>query len=233
MEDKDWKIDPLSLFSHELKTPLSSLKLGLSLLEKDFEEHKKLLPLMQSELEGMIDFITDNLDLRFIQKKKDMFQWEWRDFNSLLSKSCASFKLIAQKRNVVFEVERPKPEPELFVDVSWMLRLLGNLLSNALKFSPKSGKIFIKYALDDKKRAFVCSIRDEGPGLTDSKKVFDLFYKNPAGKTGQSSGLGLGISKAIIEAHGGSLSASSGDEGKGSLFRFILPKARLLKPSAA
>ena len=225
---KDWKIDPLSLFSHELKTPLSSLKLGLSLLEKDFEKHKKLLPLMQGELEAMIDFITDNLDLRFIQKKKDMFQWEWRSFDSLILKACSSFKLIAQKKDIVFKIERPKHEPELFVDVSWMLSLLGNLLSNALKFSPNKGKIFIQYGLDDKKRAFVCSVRDEGPGLKDSKKVFDSCYE---GQTIKGSGLGLSISKAIIEAHGGSLSASSIKEG--SLFCFVLPKARLIKPSAA
>ena len=234
MTDKKWKIDPISLFSHELKTPLSSLKMGLNLLEKDFEKHKDILYLMKDEVEKMIDFITDNLDLRFIQNKKDLFQWEWISFEPILSQACSSLKLMAQEENISFQIKEIEGENfELFVDSSWIARLLENLLSNAIQFSPKNSQIFIEYGLDEKK-AFFCSIKDEGMGLSDNKKVFDLFYKSPwpSKKNIKNTGLGLSIVKAIVKAHGGNIKAFSKSQTPGTTFYFTLPQARLLKQSA-
>ena len=235
MKNKDWKMDPISLFSHELKTPLSSLKLGLSLLEKDFEKHRNLLHLMQIEVEKMIDFITDNLDLRCIQKKRDLFQWEWKNFEPVLSQACSSLKLIAQKENITFHIKESKRKGlfELFMDSSWITCLLNNLLSNAIQFSPKNSQIFIEYGFNDKK-AFVCSIKDEGTSFSDNKKIFDLFYKSslPSKEYLKNTGLGLSIAKAIVEAHKGRIKAFSNPQSQGATFQFTLPQARLIRKSA-
>jgi len=233
MTDKKWKIDPISLFSHELKTPLSSLKMGLSLLEKDFGRHKNILPLMKDEVGKMIDFVTDNLDLRFIQKKRDLFQKEWKNFRPILSKVCSSLKLITQEENISFQTKETEGENfELFIDSSWISRLLENLLSNAIQFSPKNSRIFIEYGLN-RKKAFFCSIEDEGTGLSDSRKVFDLFYKSsvPSKKHIKNTGLGLSIAKAIVETHGGGIKAFSKNQ-KGATFYFTIPQVRLLRQSA-
>ena len=234
MKNSHWKIDPISLFSHELKTPLSSIRLGLSLLEKDFEKHKSMLPLIMGEVDRIVDFITDNLDLRYIQEKKDMFQFEWKTFGPILSKVCSSLSLTAEAENITFCIKEPKSDNfEIFMDPSWFSCLLENLLSNAIKFSPKDSKIFIEYSCDNKE-GFVFSVRDEGQGIPDSKKVFDPFYKSPLPlkKNLKNTGLGLSIAKAIVEAHGGSISAFSESQTKGASFRFVLPKVRLLKQSA-
>lgn len=233
MKKKHWKIDPISLFSHELKTPLSSLRLAIGLLEKDFNKHKNMLGLMKGEVEKMIAFITDNLDLRFIQERKDLFQWEWKNFESILSETLSSLKILAQKEQVSFHVKKDKlnKELELFIDSSWMKRLLENLLSNAICFSPQAGKIYIEYGLNSKNRFFF-SVKDEGPGILDSKKVFDPFYKQALSgkKNFKNTGLGLSIAQAIVSAHGGNIKATALTQG--TEFCFTLPKVRILKQSA-
>ena len=235
MKNKDWKIDPISLFSHELKTPLSSLKLGLSLLEKDFEKHKDILFLMKEEVEKMIDFIMDNLDLRYIQEKKDLFQWEWKNFEPILSQACSSLKLIAQNENITFHTKNLKGNGsiELFMDSSWIRCLLKNLLSNAVQFSPKNSQIFIEYGCNNNKN-FTCSIKDKGTGLSDDENIFDPFYKSSwPSKNLKNTGLGLSIAKAIVEAHGGRIKAFSSPQAhQGTTFQFTLPQARFIKQSA-
>ncbi len=234
MKEKKWKIDPVSLFSHELKTPLSSLKLGLSLLEKDFQKHKNILCLLQEEVERMIDFVMDNLDLRWIQKKKGLFCREWRSFEPILSQACSSLKLIAQEENISFQIQEGTGEPfEVFADASWIARLLENLLSNAIQISPKNGKIFIEYGWNEKK-AFFCSVRDEGPGFPNNKEIFNLFYKSaaPSKSAVKNTGLGLSIAKAIAEAHGGQIAAVSKAQAKGAEIRFTIPQIRPLRQPA-
>ena len=235
MKNKNWKIDPISLFSHELKTPLSSLKLGFDLLEKDFEKNKEILQLMKGEVDKMIDLITDHLDLRFIQKKKDLFQWEWKSFEPVLLEVCDSLKLTAQKEHISVHIKKPQSTDgfELFMDSSWISRLLENLLSNAIGFSPKHSQVFIEYGWENNNK-FFCSIKDEGPGLSNNEKVFDLFYKKAPSKKKhlKNTGLGLSIAKAIVETHGGHIKAISNTSDQGTTFHFVLPKARLLKQSA-
>lgn len=237
MKEKKWEIDPVSLFSHELKTPLSSLRIGLSLLEKDLsnpknlQKHKELFQLMQEEVERMIDFIKDNLDLRFIQNKKDLLQWEWINFKTLIPQVCSSLKLIAQAYNIGFDIkEKSKEDFEVFADPVWIKHVLENLLVNAICFSPNNGKVSIEYGLTEK-NSFFCFIRDEGPGLPKNQNVFDLFYKrsSPFKRDLKNTGLGLNIAKEILLAHGGHISAFSEKEKPGAVFHFELPKTRLFK----
>ena len=226
------KIDPVSLFSHELKTPLSSLKLALSLLEKDFKQHKSLLPLMKKEVDQMIDFIIGNLDLRYIQGEEKLFQYNWQKFEPIISEACLSLKLIAQKEKISFKIKNTSQKNfEVFIDSSWIICALKNLLSNALQASPENSIIFIEFGLNDKDK-FSCSVRDEGKGILEPKKVFDLFYKDPTNKKVniKNTGLGLSIAKAIVTAHNGDIQAFSNK--KGTTFYFNLPQVRLLKQSA-
>ena len=231
MKNKKLKIDPISLFSHELKTPLSSLKLGLNLLQRDFQKHKNIIKIMDKELDKMVHFITDNLDLRLIQKKTDLFQWKWGAFETLLFKTCSSLKLIAQEENIQFDIKKPEEKIELFMDSSWFTCLLNNLLSNAIQYSPKNSKIFIEYFYDSKK-GFVFSIQNKEISDFNSKKVFELFYKGAQYKKGlKNTGLGLAIVKAIVEAHKGEIKAFS--KSQKIRFCFVLPQARLLKKKVA
>ena len=229
MKSPKLKIDPVSLFSHELKTPLSSLQLGLSLLEKDFENNKDLIPLLREELEYLSHFITDNLDLRTLQNKKELFDFKWQSFDLLLEKACSSLNLLAKQAEIRFDVQSNFHDGELFIDESWMFRALYNLLSNALNFSKPNSSIVVKFGLN-KAKDFYCSVANQTEQSIDTKKVFDLFYTKNFKQKVKGTGLGLTLVKAIIKAHKGQIKVES--KNQEVLFYFSLPKLRSLKSSA-
>lgn len=228
-------LDPISLFSHELKTPLSSLQIALSLLSSDITKHKDLFPLMQEEVRKMSDFITDTLDLRYIQNNKKMFQFEWQEFAPALLKACSSFKLLAKKHKISINLKPTTHKKfEVFMDAKWMNQVLENLISNALQVTAKSGTICIEYGLQNQ-GSFYCLVKDQGPGLKNKNKIFQAFYTSSIkSKIGlKNQGLGLSIAKACIQAHKGSLQAyNCKNTTTGSCFKFSLPKARLLQQAA-
>ena len=229
MKKSLFKIDPISFFSHELKTPLSSLRLGMSLLEKNFYKNKNLIPLLQEELDYLSQMITDNLDLRVLQSKKDLFELKWQSFAPLVDRACSSLSLLAQKDNLSFDVIKPKLEHEVFMDSSWLFRVLYNLLSNSLNFSIPNSSIVVKFGLN-KERGFYCSVTNTSYEPINSKKAFDLFYTKSFKQKIKGTGLGLSLAKAIVKAHKGKIKAYSKD--KETIFCFTLPKVRSLKTAA-
>ena len=229
MKKNSFKLDAISLFSHELKTPLSSLQLGLSLLEKDFNKNKNLIPLLKEELEYLSQFITDNLDLRVLQNKKELLELKWQSFDLLLEKACSSLSLLAQKENINFEIKKPDLEVEVFIDSSWIFRVLYNLLSNALNFSVSNSSVIIESGLN-KNHIFYCSVKNTAYQKIDTKKVFNLFYTKNFKQKLKGTGLGLSLVKAVVTAHGGQIKANS--KGREIAFYLTLPKSRLFKKSA-
>ena len=229
MKKAKFKIDPISLFSHELKTPLSSLQLGLSLLEKDFSKNKDLIPLLKEELEYLSQFITDNLDLRVLQNKKDLFNLKWQSFDLLVEKACSSLSLLAKKSAVSFDTQNSHLALELFIDESWIFRALHNLLSNALNFSQPNSSIVIKFGLNESKD-FYCSVANKTDKPIDTKKVFSLFYTKNFKQSVKGTGLGLSLVQEIVKAHKGRIKAYSRE--KETVFYFTLPKVRALKQPA-
>ncbi|MCZ0932784.1 MAG: HAMP domain-containing sensor histidine kinase [Oligoflexia bacterium] len=229
MKKNGFELDPISLFSHELKTPLSSLQLGLSLLERDFNKNKNLIPLLKEELEYLIQFVTDNLDLRVLQNKKKWLELKWQSFDSLVEKACSSLNLLAQRENINFEIKKLNSELEVFIDSSWMFRVLYNLLSNALNFSVPHSSVIIESGLD-KDHVFYCLVKNTAYEPIDSKKVFDLFYTKNFKPKAKGAGLGLNLVQAIVTAHKGQIKADT--KGKETVFYFTLPQSRQLKKSA-
>ena len=229
MKKVNFGLDPLSLFSHELKTPLSSLALGLSLLEKDFEKHKDILPLLKKEVEYLNQFITDNLDLRVLKNQKNILDLKWQLFDPLIEKACSSLSLLAQKESINFKIKKPDLDLELYMDSSWIICVLYNLLSNALNFSIPESSVTIEYGLNAD-HVFYCLVKNTSYKAIDTKKVFDLFYTKNFKQKVKGTGLGLSLSQAIVQAHGGEIKADSNSED--TFFCFTLPKNRILKKSA-
>ena len=242
MKNTKLKLDPLSIFSHELKTPLSSLKLGLDIIKKrpGSKQNEDILNLMEEELNNLIEFINTQLDLKLIQEKQDLLKFQWDFWINPLSKALSTCHLPAKQKNITFKInnqtEIPKQkEFEIFMDPQWMSQVLINLLSNALKFSPKNTTIFIDYKLLPN-NTFQCSVTDEGERLSekDSFKLFETYYTGTQKEGIKGTGLGLALVKAVVENHGGSIQAfPSKEAGKGSVFSFFIPKIRTLKKTAA
>ena len=229
MKKSGFELDPVSLFSHELKTPLSSLQLGLTLLEKDFNKNKNLIPLLKEELMYLSQFITDNLDLRVLQKKKDLLEFQWQSFDPLVKKACSFLNLLAQKENINFKIKKPSVEMEVCIDASWMLRVLYNLLFNALSFSVSHSSVIVESGLN-KEHIFYCLVKNTAHQKIDTKKVFNLFYTKNFKQKLKSTGIGLNLVKAIVTAHGGQIQAQS--KGIETVFYLTLPKSRQFKKSA-
>jgi len=216
------KMDPLSLFSHEIKTPLSSFKLGLSLLEKDFEKNKDILPLLRAELEFVNQLIHNMLDLRRIENKKSVLSLKWTSFNSILEKASSGLKITAGQRGISIKIKKDL-KIEVFADPLWLGCILKNLLSNAVRFSVNDKNILVESQYDSRTSQCSCSIKNFSSVKMEKETVFDLFYT----KGGSSKGTGLGVNlvQAIIKADKGSMEVKN--QGEEVIFSFFLPKARL------
>ena len=233
-----WNPDPLSLFSHELKTPLSTLKMGLDLLKKNpaAPKNKKTLQLMEEELNWLIAFIENQLDFKLLKEKKDLLKQEWSCWKPSLSSALRSCRLNARGKNILFQVNGNEEmsglaDFEVFMDPEWMTQALKNLLFNALRFAPENSRIFIDYRLLPEGE-LECSVTDEGQGFSekDQSRLFEMFYTGEEPRGRERAGLGLAIVKTIVEAHGGSVKAfSSKETGKGASFRVQIPKVRAKK----
>ena len=134
------------------------------------------------------------------------------------------FQSTAQDRGVTLSVELPGDLPEVWADPSQMNHVFGNLVSNALKYTPPGGKVTLSAKTDEREIRFCIS--DTGKGIPSKyfPHIFEQFFRVPEQETETGAGLGLAIVKEIVEAHGGTVSAES-QEGKGSTFWFTLRRA--------
>lgn len=232
-------MDPLSLFSHELKTPISSLKLALDLIKREhtsLEDKKELMELMDQEIDRMMTFINNTLDFRLLQERGDLIRCKWEFWGDTIEQSIKSFELPFRKKGIRWKIENLSEDVEVFMDSLWIKQVLNNLISNALKHSPDHSIILITSCITSS-GSLRLSVKDEGRGvLTEEKKsLFEAFYNNKQVKDGglfKNTGLGLAIAHAIIEKHQGIMDFLSSDQEQGSLFYFELPKVRQAKKTA-
>jgi signal transduction histidine kinase len=142
--------------------------------------------------------------------------------DQLAARLVEKFKTQSEKHTL--SAEFPPDFPPVMGDEERLRQVLGNLLSNALKYSP-GGKVVVRGRVEPQQ--VVVSVSDEGPGIAapDLPRVFDRFYRadSEATKRAKGAGLGLYLAKAVVEAHGGRIWAKS-TPGKGTTFSFSLPR---------
>ena len=212
----------IALASHELKTPLTSIKGYLQLLTKGNhnETEQRFLKKSLTQLDKLNRLIDDMLDMSRIQAGKLNFQMEIFDVKELLLDVIDTFSHTSTTHEIIKELPT---EPVLIeADQQRLEQALINLIGNAVKYSPKREKILVSLKAEDGKVTF--SVKDYGIGLTSEQLqlLFSRFYR--AEGTGNISGLGLGLylTKQIITRHGGDIQVKS-EFGKGSEFSFSLP----------
>ena len=230
-------MDPLSLFSHELKTPVSSLKLALSLIKTKntpLEDKQELIHLMDQELNRMITFISNTLDMRLLQEKGDLMKFKWEFWGNIMEQSVKSFELLSREKEIRWKIEALNEDVEVFMDSLWIKQVLDNLISNALKHSPDHSLILISSYITPSGTLKI-SVKDEGKGVSkeEEKRIFEAFYKKQKkGELFKNTGLGLAIAHAVIKQHQGTINILSDGPGRGTLFYFELPKIRQAKKTA-
>ncbi len=219
----------LSLVSHELRTPLTSIKGfaenmldgltgGLNNKQKDYLKRIKL------NTDRLTRMINDLLDLSRIESGKMRLSPVELSPSEVAMEVVDQLKPLAAEKNLVIEIIAPDQAPKIWADQDKLNQIMINLLNNAIKFTPAGGNIRIETEFNDKD-SFVC-VHDNGVGISpeDLPKIFDPFFQvsRQAEEKVQGSGLGLTITKSLVELHGGKIWVKS-EIGCGSEFAFTLP----------
>jgi signal transduction histidine kinase len=215
-----------SIASHELKTPVTSLKAYTQLLLMDAEglldtEHKTMLERMEIQINKLTSLINDLLDTSKIENGQLAFNKELFILNELVSQVVSEMQPGCPAQKIIFKNNQPA---SVYGDRERIRQVISNFISNAIKYASKSKKIIISVDKSDNK--VTCSVQDFGKGINPEEldKIFGRFYRVSGPKLNTFPGLGLGlfICKEVIEQQGGKIGVMS-KPGEGSTFYFELP----------
>jgi two-component system sensor histidine kinase KdpD len=219
----------LSSVSHDLRTPLSSIKAAASsLLQEDVqwdEEARRSFALaIERETDRLNRLVGNLLDMSRIEGGALKPEKEWYPIDELIHDVLSHMQSLLQGREVRTSIPDDLPPVEL--DYLQMDQVMTNLLENAVRYTPPTSPIEISAAVVGEE--MVISIADYGPGIpsTDLERIFDKFYRvlstKRNGTSTMGTGLGLAVCRGLVEAHGGRIWAENQEEG-GAVFRFTLP----------
>ena len=217
----------LAIVSHDLRNPLNTIAMGAAAL-KDFSTddatRDRYVQMIQRSIQRMNRLIEDLLDVvRLEGGQKLALNLAEVDLAPLLNDLAESFRALAEPRQQTFLCEVEPGLPTVNADRDRLSQVVTNLVGNALKFTPEGGLVEVRAkAVEGEVQVMV---RDTGPGMSPEElgRIFDPYWQ--AGRTARlGAGLGLTISKGIVESHGGRLRVDS-SPGAGSTFTFVLPAA--------
>src|ERR1019366_3504827 len=226
----------LANMSHELRTPLNAI-IGFSeiLADKTFGEmNDRQLKYSNNILNSgrhLLQLNNDILDLAKVEAGRVELMRNTFSVTKALSEVQTIVKTLANKKHISLECEVASDLPSLFADEAKFKQVMYNLLSNAIKFTPDGGKVFVTAAIqnaNDGDSFLQIAVTDTGIGIkaNDQERVFKEFEQvdSSYGRQQQGTGLGLALTKKLIEMHGGRIWVESeGVEGKGSTFIFLIP----------
>jgi signal transduction histidine kinase len=225
------KAEFVSVASHELKTPLSVIKGYVSLLQDGIygeieEKQRKVLTSVADQTDRLGRLIQQLLDISRFEAGGHRLDRRPVDLRAFLADLATSFEALAVQNRIDFRLEAGNGLPETVIaDPDRLNEVVGNLLSNAFKFTPREGMIRLRAKAGED--GLVMEVEDSGIGIPPEHlpRIFEKFYQieNAAQPKSIGSGLGLAISKEIVEAHGGTIAAES-EEGRGTTFRVFLPQ---------
>ncbi|HLY27434.1 MAG TPA: ATP-binding protein [Aggregatilineales bacterium] len=224
--EKQWRVDFTNLIVHDLKNPLGVISVSLSLmhegkLEPVPEKMKVVLERAQRGSRETLELVDNLLDIEKLEAGSLRLNAVQTDLKTLLSDSVDSVRALAEFYNINLETALPADLPSPAVDVVLLRRIVQNLLTNAIKFTPKGKRIVL--AASRTPDGATITITDEGPGIPPQhrERIFEKFVQQSIDRRGV--GLGLTFCKMAVEAHGGRIWVEDGPDGKGSRFVFTLP----------
>ena len=226
-EQLELKRSVISTVSHQLRTPLTSLRMSIHLLLEERigklnEKQADLLLAARDESERLVHIIDDLLDINRIESGMAHLDIKAVSPSHLGIEGLELFLVPARDQGVSILNNIPDGLPDVMADFDSIRYVFANLLSNALRFTSPGGTVTISAVEDQNNIRF--SVADTGEGISPEhmEHLFEQFYRVPGQQQKSGIGLGLSIVKEIVEAHGGKVSAESVYT-KGSVFHFILP----------
>ena len=227
-QSDDIKKNLFSTVSHELKTPLTSIRMAVHLLLEEKigtlnEKQADLLVTARDESERLLGIIEHLLDISRIESGNTRMNLTAVSPYELVEETVESFRREARDKGIMLEVDLPTGLPDAAADPTHITHVLANLLSNAIKYTPLGGKIRVTARPDQEKINFY--VADNGKGIPKEyqAKVFEKFFRIPDQGAVSGEGLGLAIAREIIKAHNSEISLESA-EGKGTTFKFSLKR---------
>lgn len=212
--------------THELRHPVHILQGNLqAILDGVYPLSMDEIDRMLEQTHNLISLVDDLHELALAEAHELPLHKRAIDLVALVSDTSSLFQILADEKGVKLDVQLPGEALIVTVDPDRVRQALGNLLGNALRYTPEGGSIEVM--LEIASRTCQIRIRDSGIGISaeDLPKVFDRFYRLDPSRSRDlpGAGLGLSIAQAIIQSHSGSITAESGGRGQGSTFTILLP----------
>lgn len=239
----DAKSEFVSIVSHELKTPMTSIKGYTDLLVQGAggplnDIQQQFLGTVRSNVNRMSTLVSDLLDLSRIETGRLKLDARPEVLTDLIEETLRTTQQQIDEKEQKLELDVPEDLPSVLVDRARMIQVLTNLISNAYKYTPNGGQILISanYVNNESNTnnggsggdCVMCAVKDSGVGISeeDQAQLFTKFFRSsdPAVRDVPGTGLGLSITKSLIEMHGGEIWVESA-VGKGTTFSFSVPVA--------
>ncbi len=220
----------LALTTHDLRSPLTVISGVISFftsgrLGELSPEQKNMVAMMERNTQNLIELVNDLLDASKLESGTMRLDMASTDLHILVNELCETMGPIAKEKEIALEEELPPDLRPVHADRAKLRRILVNLLSNALKFTPKGGRI--SFHAEDQGDGFMrVSVSDTGVGIApeDTSRLFDKYEqaRSRATRSEKGTGLGLYITRQLVELHGGKIKVDS-EVGRGSTFSFTIP----------
>ena len=232
------KDDFLAVLSHELRTPLNAMLGWVRLLKTNRESDEifeKAVDAIERSAVTQTKFVEDLLDITRIVNGTIRLTMRTFVLNELTLIASDAIRPTAEAKSITLDYAAPDEELAVHGDSERIQQIINNLLSNAIKFTPDGGSISLK--LEKRDGDARIEITDSGQGISSEflPRVFERYKQANNSTTNRKGGLGLGLAivKHLVELHGGTISAASDGEGKGSTFTVAIPLAQSFAESAS
>lgn len=236
----EMKEEFLALTTHDLRSPLTVISGVISFftsgrLGELSSEQQNMVTMMERNTQSLIELVNDLLDASKLESGTLRLDLTTIDLHTLVRELSETMRPLAQEKSITLKEHLRADLPHVEADRTKLRRILVNLLSNALKFTPKGGRVTLKAELTQGDRVRIC-VSDTGIGIAgeDIVRLFDKYEqtRNRSTRGEKGTGLGLYITKQLVELHGGKIEVDS-EVGHGSTFSFTLPIAQVVENSIA
>ena len=214
--------------SHQLRTPVTTIKLYAHLMQQQSEKWAQYLAPLTQEADHQAQLVENILQISRIDAGRLEMNPKPAALNTLTGATVANYQLLARERGLTLKHKPARPGPVALVDVGWMTQVLSNLVMNAILYTPEGGTVSVstgREKADDRVWA-TATVADTGMGIPGEEvpHIFERFFRGEKPQQMQISGTGLGLAivKETVELHGGRITVES-QAGRGSAFTVWLP----------
>lgn len=220
----------LAVLAHELRNPLAPIAAGIELLRKlpdDSGLVLRVVATMSRQTKQLVRLVDDLLEVGRINEGKLLLHPERAGITEAVRDAVAALSPLIESLAHELTLELPAESPVINGDPARLTQMVGNLLHNAVRYTPPHGKLALRVRCEGEQ--VVISVQDNGRGITAESlpNIFEMFYQERQGEgAGTGLGIGLTLAKKLVELHGGTITAESGGLDQGSTFSLRLPLAK-------